>query len=73
MITAIAIIALVLAAIAFGLALGNSSRQSSHERLHDTQQLIRSTIDRCTQSQLKHIQDWLEGTNKKINKQRGAE
>jgi hypothetical protein len=66
---AIAIIALVLSAIAFGLSLGNSSRMESHERLHDTQQLIRASSDRCTQSQIKHLQTWIENIERNIKAQ----
>ena len=69
MLVAIAIIALVLSAIAFGLSLGNSSRMESHERLHDTQQLIRASFDRCTQSQLKNMQDWLTDIDKRMKAQ----
>lgn len=66
---AIAIIALVLSAIAFGLSLGNSSRMESHERLHDMQQLIRASSDRCTQSQIKHLQTWIENIERNIKAQ----
>lgn len=66
---AIAIIALVMSAIAFGLSLGNSSRMESHERLHDTQQLIRASSDRCTQSQIKHLQTWIENIERNIKAQ----
>ena len=67
MITIISTISLVLAAISLGLAIGNQSWQSQHKHEHDTKDLIRSSIDKCTQSQLKHMQNWLESTNKEIN------
>lgn len=69
MLTAIAIIALVLSSIAFGLSLGNSARLDSDERERDTKQLIRSSIDRCTQSQIKHITDWIKDVDAKLKAQ----
>jgi len=65
---AIAIAALVMSATALGLSLGNSSRISGHEADHNTHQLIRSSMDRCTQSQIRHIQNWLEQTDEKLKK-----
>ena len=60
MLEAVAIIALVLSAIALGLSWGNSSRIKSHDTWHDNHQIIRTSADRCTQSQIKHITDWLK-------------
>lgn len=69
MLEAVAIIALVLSAIAFGLSLSNSSRMKSHEARHNTHQLIRSSIDRCTQSQITHINEWLKAVDSLLKAQ----
>jgi len=73
MLEAVAIIALVLSAIALGLSLGNSSRIESHDTWHNSHQLIRTSIDRCTQSQIEHINDWLKDVDCRIKAQEEEE
>ena len=69
MLESVAIIALVLSAISFGLSLGNSSRIKSHDTWHNSHQLIRTSVDRCTQSQIKHITDWLKDVERLLKAQ----
>ena len=69
MLEAVAIIALVLSAIALGLSLGNGSRIESHDAWHNSNQFIRASIDRCTQSQIEHINDWLKDVECRLKTQ----
>jgi hypothetical protein len=73
MLEAVAIIALVLSAIAIGLSLGNSSRIESHDEWHNSYQLIRTSVDRCTQSQIGHITYWLKDVERMLKAQEEEE
>lgn len=69
MLEAVAIVALVLSAISFGLSLGNSSKIDNHKAWHNTHKILRSSIDSCTQSQIRNITDWLKDIDSRIKTQ----
>lgn len=66
MISIISVLALVLSIIALLVAFEHFSWQANHKSMHRKQNIIRSSKIRCTQSQIKHLQDWLRETNMQI-------
>lgn len=69
MITAIAVLALILASIALGLSIGHSTWISNYQKDESSKQIIRASRFRSEESFRNHIINWLKDIDSKIKAQ----